>query len=290
MEHIVEKYVEKSDLTLTAEHRELLLFLYKNLHVNELSEEEQYFFIDYFFNSESLRNMAASAITLFEIIYELEENIPAIELEERLSNGEEQRHYYERKWHDVKLHEIKHQTKKEGNVFFVPFAKYKKEPGPIIICLEKTDGMAVYSESCKSMILPLFVKAHREHRDLYIVPYNNHFHVHYRFEKGHLNLQDFKGFIECAGEGDAAIIPVLQFAKGLLQENQQCTDANIIIFTEGMPTDGQRLEEPCVKTLIQEIMEKHHAEISVIAMCENSFNEDYFWFANKVFFADDTIL
>lgn len=41
------------------------------------------FFIDYFFKSESLQNIAASAITLFEIIHEIEGNVPAIELEEQ---------------------------------------------------------------------------------------------------------------------------------------------------------------------------------------------------------------
>lgn len=290
MERIVEKYIENLDWTLTDEHRELLLFLYKNLHVDELREEEQYFFIEYFFNSESLRKMAASAITLFEIIHELEENIPAIELEERLATAEEQRYYYERKWHDAKLHELKQQTTKEGNVFYVPFAKYKKEPGPIIICIEQTEGMAMYSEICKSMVLPLFVTAHREHRDLYIVPYSTNIHVHYYFENGHVKLSDFIEFIECEGDGEATIIPMLQFSKGLLQEIQPCLNADIIIFTEGKPIDGKRLEESSVKMMVQEMMGKYHAEISVIAMCENDFNEQYFWFANKVFFADDVIL
>ncbi|KOS68058.1 hypothetical protein AEA09_05485 [Lysinibacillus contaminans] len=289
MEHNVETFVEKLDRTLTDEQRELLLFLYKNLHVDELSEEEQSFFVEYFFNSETLRNMAVFAIALVEIIHEIEGNIPAIELEERLANSEEQRLYYERKWNDAKLNDLKHQTTKQGNVFHVPFAKYKKEPGPIIICLEQTKGMAKYTEICKSMVLPLFVTAHREHRDLYIVPYNNLVHGHYRFEKGRLNLSYFTDFIECDVASEAAIIPVLQFVEGLLQKKQQCTDADIIIFTEGVPIDGRRLVEPSVKTMMQEMIHKYHIDVSVIAMQENNFKEQYFWFADKVFFAEDAI-
>lgn len=290
MEHIVEKYVEKLDWTLTAEHRELLLFLYNNLHVDELSEEEQCLFIDYFFKSESLQNMAISAVTLFEIIHEIKENVPAIELGERLANGEEQRNYYERKWYGAKINDLKHQTQKEGNVFHVPFAKYNAVPGPIIICLEQSEGMLMYSEACKSMILPLFVTAHREQRDLYIVPYNTHLHAHYYFENGHMNLSDFTRFIECQGDGEAMIMPVLQFAKGLLQEHSLCSNAEIIIFTSGEPTDGHCVAEPSVNTLIQEMMDQYHAEISVIAMCEKKFNEQYFQFANKVYFVEDTVL
>ena len=290
MEHIVEKYVGDLERNLTVEHRELLLFLYENLQVDELSEKEQLSFIDYFFNSESLRNIATFAITLVEIIHEIEENIPAIELDERLANSVQQRLYYERKWHEAKVNELKHQTKKEGNVFYVPFAKYKNEQGPIIICLEQSEGMLIYSEICKGMILPLFVTAHREPRDLYIVLFNSHIHAHYHFENGHLNLPDFTDFIECNAFGEAAIIPALQFIKRLLQENQLCSKADIFIYTEGVPMDRHQLLELSVKTLIQEMINKYHAEISVIAMCENSFDEQYFWFANKVYFVGDTIL
>lgn len=285
MEHIV----EKSDRTLTDEHRELLLFLYENLHLEELSEEEQLFFMDYFFNSETLRNMAAYAVALVEIIHEIEENIPAIELEECLANSEEQRLYYARKRHDRKLQELKQQTMKKDNVLYVPFAEFKKDPGPIIICLEQTEGMSRYSEVCKSMILPLFAAAHREHRDLYIVPSTSHIHVYYRFENGHINLKEFTGFIECDLDGEAAIIPVLQFATGVLQENQHFTDAEIIIFTEGSPIDGERLVEPSMKTMVRETINKFQADVSVIAMNEKKFNERHFWFANKVFFVEDTI-
>lgn len=283
----MENIVEILDRTLTEEQRELLLFLYGNLHVDELSEEEQCFFIEYFFNSETLRNMAKFAIAFVEIIREIEENIPAIEREEGLTNSEEQRCYYARKWHEAKQHELKHRIMKKGNVLYVPFADYKKELGPIIVCLEQTKGMSMYAEMCKSMILPLFAIAHQECRDLYIVPYNHHVHVHYRFENGHLNSSDFVDFIECDADGEAAIIPVLQFAKGLLQENQQCADATILMFTEGVPVDGQRLVEPNVKLMVQEMIHQYHVDISVIAMQETNFNEQHFWFANKAFFVDD---
>lgn len=65
--------------------------------------------------------------------------------------------------------------------------------------------------------------------------------------------------------------PCYSIAKGLLQESQLCSNADIIIFTNGEPIDAQRLAEPCVRTLMQESMDQYHTEISVIAMCEQYF-------------------
>ncbi|MDM5249213.1 hypothetical protein [Lysinibacillus sp. G4S2] len=289
MKDAVQSLLEKFALTITLEQRDFLRFLYDHLHLEELSDKEQQIFIDYFYKSETLRNMAAFSLELADVIREMCENIPAIEQAERLANGKEQRLYYERKWQVARRQKLKHQTTKKGNILYVPFDAYKKEPGPIIICLEQTTGMAAYSELCKSMILPFFMNAHRERRDLYIVPYDCQIHVHYRFENGHINLCDFKGFIEYQAKGEAAILPVLHFVKGLLQENQHYTESDIIIFTEGTPIDGQHLVGKKAKTILNEMKSKYCAEFSVITMQEHNFNEQQFWFANKAFFADDAI-
>ncbi len=274
---------------MTEEQCNYLHFLYENLHLEELNDREQRYFIDYFFKSEPLRNMAAFALELADIMHEIRENIPPIEKAERLADGREQRLYYEHKWSELRRQKLKQQTLKSGNVFYVPFHEYKQEPGPLIICLEQTTGMAVYSELCKSMILPLFMNAHRESRDLYIVPYDQQIHVHYRFENGHLNLADFKSFIEYKAKGEAAILPVLQFVKALLQENQLGAEAEVIIFTEGTPIDGKHLVGKQTKIMLEEMKQKYHAEFSVIAMQEHNFNKQQFWFASKAFFADDAI-
>jgi len=274
---------------MTEEQCNYLHFLYENLHLEELNDREQRYFIDYFFKSEPLRNMAAFALELADIMHEIRENIPPIEKAERLADGREQRLYYEHKWSELRRQKLKQQTLKSGNVFYVPFHEYKQEPGPLIICLEQTTGMAVYSELCKSMILPLFMNAHRESRDLYIVPYDQQIHVHYRFENGHLNLADFKSFIEYKAKGEAAILPVLQFVKALLQENQLGAQAEVIIFTEGTPIDGKHLVGKQTKIMLEEMKQKYHAEFSVIAMQEHNFNKQQFWFASKAFFADDAI-
>ncbi|MGE6513236.1 hypothetical protein [Lysinibacillus sphaericus] len=289
MKDAVETLIEKFELDITPEQREYLCFLYEHLHLEELSDKEQHFFIEYFYKSETLRNMAAFALELADAMREIRENIPAIEQAERQANGKEQRLYYERKWQEAQRLQLKYHTTKKGNIYYVPFAEYKKEPGPMIICLEQTTGMEVYSDLCKSMILPLFMSAHREQRDLYIVPYDCQIHVHYRFENGHLNLSDFKDFIEYKAKGKAAILPVLQFVKGLLQENQQCTEADIIIFTEGNPVDGQHLLGKRAKAILEDMKHHYHADFSVIAMQEQNFNEQQFWFANRAFFADDAI-
>ncbi|MDM5234375.1 hypothetical protein [Lysinibacillus pakistanensis] len=289
MKDAVDSLIEKFAIEITSELRDYLRFLYENLHLEELSDKEQHYFIDYFYKSEALRNMAAFALELADIMQEIQENIPTIEQAERLANGKEQRLYYEHKWEEVRRHKLKHQTRKKGNILYVPFNEYKKDPGPIIICLEQTTGMEAYTELCKSMILPLFMSAHREQRDLYIVPYDYQIHVHYRFENGHLNLSDFKDFMEYKAKGEAAILPVLHFVKGLLQENQHCSEADIIIFTEGRPIDGQHLVGKQTKTMLEEMKKKYYAEFSVIAMHEHNFNEQQFWFANKAIFADDAI-
>lgn len=289
MKDPIQSLIEKLNLDMTEEQRNYLNFLYENLHLEELNDKEQRYFIDYFFKSEPLRNMAAFALELADVMHEIRENIPPIEKAERLADGHEQRLYYERKWSELRRQKLKQQTLKNGNVFYVPFHEYKQEPGPLIICLEQTTGMAVYSELCKSMILPLFMNAHRESRDLYIVPYDQQIHVHYRFENGHLNLADFKSFIEYKAKGEAAILPVLQFVKALLQENQLGAEAEVIIFTEGTPIDGQHLVGKQTKIMLEEMKRKYHAEFSVIAMHEHNFNKQQFWFASKAFFADDAI-
>ncbi|EFI67260.1 hypothetical protein BFZC1_16814 [Lysinibacillus fusiformis ZC1] len=289
MKDAIESLIKQFDKPLTIEQLDYLRFLYENLHIEELSEGEQHYFIDYFFKSEPLRNMAAFALELTDIMHEIQENIPAIEKAERLANGKEQRQHYERKWSELRRQKLKQQTTKSGNIYYVPFHDYQQDPGPMIICLEQTTGMAAYSEICKSMILALFISAHREGRDLYIVPYDRQIHVHYRFENGHLNLADFKSFIEYKARGEAAILPVLQFVKALLQENQLGTEADVIIFTEGAPIDGQHLVGKQAKTMLKEMKQKYHAEFSVIAMHEHNFNKQQFWFASKAFFADDAI-
>ncbi|MEK8198836.1 MULTISPECIES: hypothetical protein [Lysinibacillus] len=289
MKNPIQSLIEKLNLDMTEEQCNYLHFLYENLHLEELNDREQRYFIDYFFKSEPLRNMAAFALELADIMHEIRENIPPIEKAERLADGREQRLYYEHKWSELRRQKLKQQTLKSGNVFYVPFHEYKQEPGPLIICLEQTTGMAVYSELCKSMILPLFMNAHRESRDLYIVPYDQQIHVHYRFENGHLNLADFKSFIEYKAKGEAAILPVLQFVKALLQENQLGAEAEVIIFTEGTPIDGKHLVGKQTKIMLEEMKQKYHAEFSVIAMQEHNFNKQQFWFASKAFFADDAI-
>lgn len=289
MKNPIQSLIEKLNLDMTEEQCNYLHFLYENLHLEELNDREQRYFIDYFFKSEPLRNMAAFALELADIMHEIRENIPPIEKAERLADGREQRLYYEHKWSELRRQKLKQQTLKSGNVFYVPFHEYKQEPGPLIICLEQTTGMAVYSELCKSMILPLFMNAHRESRDLYIVPYDQQIHVHYRFENGHLNLADFKSFIEYKAKGEAAILPILQFVKALLQENQLGAEAEVIIFTEGTPIDGKHLVGKQTKIMLEEMKQKYHAEFSVIAMQEHNFNKQQFWFASKAFFADDAI-
>lgn len=289
MKGTVESLIKKLGLDISSEQRQYLGFLFENLHLEVLSDKEQHFFVEYFYKSEALRKMAAFALELADVMHEIRENVPTIEQAERLANGKEQRLYYEQKRQETRRQKLKQQTAKNGNVLYVPFNDYKQERGPFIICLEQTAGMAKYSELCKSMILPLFLNAHQEQRDLYIVPYDCQIHVHYRFENGHLNLSDFKDFIEYQAKGEAAMLPVLQFVKGLLQENQHCTETDVIIFTEGNPVDGPYLLGKHAKTMLEEMKQRYHAEFSVIAMNEHRFNEHHFWFANKAIFADDAI-
>lgn len=289
MQDAIQALIGKLDEAMTLDQRHYLCFLYEYLHLEELSNQEQQNFIDYFFESEPLQNMAAFALELAESIQEMQENIPAIEQAERLANSQEQRLYYERKWSAQRRQQLKQQTTKQDNVLYVPFHHTKKECGPMIICLEQTTGMAVYSELCKSMILPLFMHAHEGGRDLYIVPYDRQIHVHYRFENGHMNIADFQSFIDYKASGEAAMLPVLQFVHTLLQENQQGTEADVIVFTEGTPIDGQQLMNQQATAMLEDMTRKHHAEFSVVAMREEHFNPQQFWFANKAFFADHGI-
>lgn len=87
MNDAMETLIKQFDKQLTIEQLDYLRFLYENLHIEELSEGEQHYFIDYFFKSEPLRNMAAFALELTDIMHEIQENIPAIEQAERLATA-----------------------------------------------------------------------------------------------------------------------------------------------------------------------------------------------------------
>ncbi len=123
----VESLIKKFGLEISSEQRNYLDYLYENLHVEELSEKEQHFFIDYFYKSETLRNMAAFALELADVMHEIRENVPAIEQSERLANGKEQRMYYAQKWQEARRQKLKQHTTKSGNVLYVPFVDYKEE-------------------------------------------------------------------------------------------------------------------------------------------------------------------
>ena len=121
MNDAMETLIKQFDKQLTIEQLDYLRFLYENLHIEELSEGEQHYFIDYFFKSEPLRNMAAFALELTDIMHEIQENIPAIEQAERLANGKEQRQYYERKWSELRRQKLKQQTTKAEIFTMYPF-------------------------------------------------------------------------------------------------------------------------------------------------------------------------
>ncbi|MEG0260211.1 MAG: hypothetical protein RR595_13235 [Lysinibacillus sp.] len=289
MESIVATFIEKVERALTEEQQELLFSLYRTLHMDELHEDVQLSFIDYFCSSDELQIMAAYGLALEGIIHEMGKIVPAIEHEESITDSGGEYLTYNRKVNDAQLQLLKQHTTKQGNVLYVPFANVKNNPSPIIVCLEQTIGMEPFATVCKSMILSLFDEAHRERRTLYIVPYHRHVDVHYRFENGQMHLPAFIDFIEGKAVGEAAMIPVLQFVKELLQEHQYCTEAEILIFTEGVPVDGNRLVEADTKRVIQSMEINHQAEISVVVMQEQNLNEQHFWFANKAFFAEDSI-
>ena len=113
MKDAVESLIEKFDLEFTPEQRDFLRFLYENLHLEELSDKEQCFFIDYFYKSETLRNMAAFALELADIMREICELVPAIEKAERLTNGQERRLYNERKWQIARASKVKSSNNKK---------------------------------------------------------------------------------------------------------------------------------------------------------------------------------
>ena len=123
MEHIIKEIIGKSDQALTEEHRELLFFLYENLHIEELEEEDRKDFMESFMDIETLSDMTAYKSSFVEMIREIENNIPSIDLADRLSDSMERKYYTARKLRDGKPNELNKQTIKKGNVVFVPFHK-----------------------------------------------------------------------------------------------------------------------------------------------------------------------
>ena len=121
MKHIDKEFIGKSESLLTNEHRELMLFLYEKLHIEALCEEDQTNFIETFASEETLRNMAPFKSSLQEMIREIEDNIPEIELEEHVRNGKEQKYEDKCKLYGKERDELKKQTIKKGNIIYVPF-------------------------------------------------------------------------------------------------------------------------------------------------------------------------
>ena len=121
MEHVSKEFIGKSVSLLTNEQRELLFFLYEELQIDSLSEEDQADFFESFMDGETLCTMSLCKSTLVEMIREIEDNLPEIESEEHVpySNG---RQYDEmHKLYGLKRNERKKQIIKKDNIIYVPF-------------------------------------------------------------------------------------------------------------------------------------------------------------------------
>ena len=121
MEPIIKDFIGKSESLLTNEHRKLLLFLYEELQIEVVCEEDQTNFIECFTNEDTLRNMVPFKSSLQEIIREIEANIPEIELEKHERNRKEQKYDNPCELYGKKQNELKKQAIIKGNIIYIPF-------------------------------------------------------------------------------------------------------------------------------------------------------------------------
>lgn len=274
---------------ITEEERKALLnFLYEKLNIAQLSASEQARFKAFYKVNTKLFQIAQFASEFEDVFNEMESVLPIIK-----NTPQAERYLYEKMQLEQQLREyrielIKQNVQKEGNVLFVPFRDGIVDKGPIIVCLEQSPRIHELDLEIKGMILSLFSAAERQQRNLYIIPYSDRVKVHYTFEHGVVNMDDFISFILYKDKGhEVKISQALQFAIGIVREHAEYEEAHILLVTAGEPSDIHLLNEGKMRERIEDRLADLDLDVSVIALDNDHFCDEFFWFANKIYFASE---
>ncbi|MGE7021213.1 vWA domain-containing protein [Solibacillus cecembensis] len=249
---------------------EILHFLYSHFAFQALQEHEQQQFITQFQHNAQFIEIVEISSMLQESIFELEAMMPKIQDKDILLPPESYQQL------------MKDQTVVSDNIYYVPFGQNEQLYSPIVIALQQSDSMKDMEAFCKGTILPIFNLSARQKRDLVIIPFGQTVGKPLYFHHAHLQPSLFADFIEGNKAGEAEILPVLNTALELLQQNPIKNEAELMIITDNHYTDFAAFS----KSDIGQKLKQLGVEISVIAMNEKDFDAQPIQFAHKVFFAE----
>ena len=202
---------------------EMLHFLFSSSIFQSFSEDEQVAFLQRYKENEAFHDIPRVAMSLNEIIEEVERTMPSI--------PEEVTGYFKQPRRSISMC-----LKIEDNVYHYPFGKCIKEQGPLIVCLQQGNRMEGASLFCKGMIIPLFDMCYRQKRDLIILPFSDDVEE-LRFEYGESPLNAFGRFIAVDKKGDAKIIPTLERIITIVDEVDVKEQTEVFLFTNNYLVD-----------------------------------------------------
>lgn len=250
---------------------EILSFLYSSPAFQQLSEDKQQSFLQMFREDQYFKKVITTAMSLQETIIEIEATMPKMMDIDLLLPA------------DAHKKLMKEQIQVEGNVYFVPFENNQKNAAPFIICLQQSDSIAEYKLLCKGMLLPLFNVCVRQKRDLVIIPFAKTAGDPFIFEYGHLEQDLFNQFVQSALTGEAQIVPALQKALSIYEQDKVKIDSELMIVTDNQFTDFNTL----LNSDIAQQLALLNVDVSVIAMSEIDFEVQPIPFADKVFYVNE---
>lgn len=250
---------------------EILHFLYSNASFQGLTEQEQQQFLARFQTNDLFKEMVEISISLEETITEVEASIPKIMDKDHLFSQQEQKEM------------LKAQMVVSGNVYYVPFERLENIYSPIIIALQQSGSMQEFEAFCKGMILPLFNLGAAQKRDLIILPFSRNDSTPIYFKNGIFDVEAFENFINVQCCGEAKLVPVLQQALDIFEDDLIHNQRDLMILTDNQFTDFNELLQSDFSKKLDELA----VDVSVIAMSEIDFQVQPITFADKVFFANE---
>lgn len=250
---------------------EILRFLYRNASFQGLSEEEQINFLDIFLSNDTFKDMVEIAIALEETIKEVEATMPKIQQKDLLLPQTKQKEL------------MKSRTIVEDNVYYVPFEEMGNIFSPIVIAFQQSNSMKEFEAFCKGMILPLFNLSALQKRDLILLPFNEKVNAPITFKNGKMQLTSFINFMKQTYVGKAKIVPALEQAIEIFNDDFIENERNLMILTDNQFTDFTSF----MATDFSSVLADLKVDVSVVAMSEIDFEVQPIPFADKVYFANE---
>lgn len=265
----MEEFRMTNDRTVLTD--EILHFLYRNASFQALEEEQQQILLAKFKHEPLFKEVVEISIALEEMIEEVEATLPKIQDKDFLFPQEQQKLL------------LKNRTVTCGNVLYVPFDEMENLYSPMIVIVQQSDSMSEYESFSKGTILPLFNLCALQKRDLIILPFSHTIAEPLIFKKGALQITLFERFLYKHLNGNAQIVPALQKALDLFDQDKINNQRDLMIITDNQFNDFQ----PLIESDFTERLRELSIDISVIAMSETDFEVQPIPFADKVFFANE---